>query len=208
MKATHTLAEHPDLLEPEPNAHASASSAAVPQAAPDAGSPPSGHAANGRELRTTTAAHALCEIRMRSGLSWEQIGTLFGRSRRGIMSWSNGAQLSATEERDVWRALEAVRHIDEDVVSSEATRDRILGTDHDPSIFDLLAQRRYDEVLALPAGAGDSSPPYRAPDLGDGAPPSSVPSFISCMIGRDWRCPDTPVRPARLAVAFDPKKKK
>ena len=116
-----------------------------------------------RELLTKTPAHALCEIQRRTSLSWEQIGALFGLSRHGIRDWSNGVQLSAENERDVWRALEAIRHVDEtwNIAPGSATLDRIMDASHGPSIFDLLVQRRYDEVLALPAGAGDPSPPYR-----------------------------------------------
>ena len=162
MKATHNLTERPELLEPEHVSRAGASPDEMPRPASTLTGAEPNRAAEEREPLTKTAADALCEIRLRSGLSWEQIGELFELSLRDVIAWSNGVALSAENERRVWRALDAIRHVDEgDLKAKRTTLDRILDASHGPSIFDLLTQRRYDEVLELPAGAGDPSPPYR-----------------------------------------------
>jgi len=99
-----------------------------------------------------TTAEALLEIRRRSGLAWESLGKLFSVSRRTVHHWANGKTPSALHEKEIRRTLDAIRHLYEG--NQSATRDRLLTVTDGLSPFDLLAGRRYADVLRWPAGAG------------------------------------------------------
>lgn len=49
------------------------------------------------------------EIRKRSGLTWAQLATLFGVSRRTIHSWMNGAVIRSANAHKVHEVLDRVR---------------------------------------------------------------------------------------------------
>jgi len=98
-----------------------------------------------------TAAEALLELRRRSGLTWESMSSLFGVSRRTVHHWANGKAPSAQHEVQIRRTLDAVRHLDEG--NRRATRDRLLTAADGLSPFDLLANRRYADVLRQSAGS-------------------------------------------------------
>lgn len=97
---------------------------------------------------TQTTAAAVLEIRRLSGLTWEQIGDLFDVSRRSVHHWANGKPPSTRHERHIRRTLAAVRHLD--IGSQAANRDRLLTIGvTGRSLFDLLAEHRFDEVAGL-----------------------------------------------------------
>lgn len=104
----------------------------------------------GVPVRQSTA-EAVLEIRRRSGLTWESLSELFNVSRRTVHHWANGRAPSTSHEMDIRRTLDAVRHIDEG--NQRATRDRLLATFHGTSLFEMLADRRYADVLQQKAGA-------------------------------------------------------
>ena len=101
-----------------------------------------------------TAAEAVLELRRRSGLTWELLSELLNVSRRTIHHWANGKAPSAQHEREIRRALDAIRHLDEG--DRRATRDRLLTTTNGLSPFDLLAKRRYADVLRQTAGTAST----------------------------------------------------
>ena len=105
--------------------------------------------ATGAPVRQTTA-EAVLEIRRRSGLTWESLSEVFNVSRRTVHHWANGRAPSTSHELDIRRTLDAVRHIDEG--NQRATRDRLLATFHGTSLFEMLADRRYADVLQQKAG--------------------------------------------------------
>ena len=104
----------------------------------------------GAPVRQSTA-EAVLEIRRRSGLTWESLSELFNVSRRSVHHWANGRTPSTRHEMDIRRTLDAVRHIDEG--NQRATRDRLLATFHGTSLFEMLADRRYADVLQQEMGA-------------------------------------------------------
>ena len=104
----------------------------------------------GAPVRQSTA-EAVLEIRRRSGLTWESLSNLFNVSRRTIHHWANGRAPSTHHEMEIRRTLDAVRHLDEG--NQRATRDRLLATFHGASLFDMLADGRYADVLQQTAGA-------------------------------------------------------
>ena len=98
-----------------------------------------------------STAEAVLEIRRRSGLTWEPLSDLFNVSRRTVHRWANGRAPSTRHEIDIRRTLDAVRHLDEG--NQRATRDRLMATYDGASPFDMLADRRYADVLQQKAGA-------------------------------------------------------
>ena len=112
----------------------------------------SGLATETNIAHTQTTAEAILEVRRRSGLTWEQLSELFDVSRRSVHHWANGKPMSTQHEGEIRRILAALRHVDEG--SQAATRDRLLTIGPSGlSTFDLLAARRFDEVMGQVAGS-------------------------------------------------------
>ena len=105
-----------------------------------------------------TTAEAILEFRLRSGLTWDQIGELFGVSRRSVHNWANGKAASAGHERHIRLAVAALDHIDEG--SRAANRARLLTVgETGQSAFDLLAARDFIEVRGLEPGSAPTRHP-------------------------------------------------
>lgn len=99
-----------------------------------------------------SSGEALLEIRLRTGLTWELLGELFRVSRRTIHHWVCGKAPSVQHELDIRRTLDAIRQLDEG--SQLATRDRLLTSVNGLSLFGLLVESRYNEVMRIAVGAG------------------------------------------------------
>jgi len=84
------------------------------------------------------------------------LSELFGVSRPTFDRWVNRMPLSAQDELVVRKMLGAIRRLDEG--RQHATRERLLATDKGASPFELLACRQFEDVAALPAGAGPRIP--------------------------------------------------
>lgn len=109
---------------------------------------------------------AVFEIRRRSGLDWDELATVFGTSRSDLCNWANGSAVSARDQTAVRRTLVAIRHVDHG--SSRDTRSFIFNKDNttETSIFELLVDRRFDEIMAMPSR---TIPPRPRPVLSDEA---------------------------------------
>jgi len=107
----------------------------LPEQEPEAASQPA----------TTRAA--LAEVRRVSGLTWEQLGSVFGVSRRSVHFWASGKALNAANEEKLMRLLDFVRHADRG--SARETRAFLLTAEDGETPIDLLTQARFDEALAL-----------------------------------------------------------
>jgi hypothetical protein len=96
-------------------------------------------------LAATAATRLLGRIRQASGLTIEAVAPLVGVSRRTIHSWLVGASISQRNEERLRQVAEAIEEIAAaDTASS--VRDRLL--EHVPGsmrIYDMLAERRYNE---------------------------------------------------------------
>jgi transcriptional regulator with XRE-family HTH domain len=95
-------------------------------------------------------AAAVLEVRRRSGLTWEQLASLFDVDRRSVHLWASGRPMSAPNAERLNRVLVAVRRADRG--SPSATRAWL----HSPTSqgilpLDLLREGRFDEVVALGA---------------------------------------------------------
>lgn len=104
---------------------------------------------------------AVNELRLISGLTWDELGQLLGVSRRSLHFWASGKPLSAQNEERVTRLLAVVRFIDRG--NARNNRKALLGAESGETAFNLLAAQRFEEVCAL-LGPGARRPaPARAP---------------------------------------------
>lgn len=81
---------------------------------------------------------ALMEIRRLAGLTWQEMGDLFGVSRRSVHHWVSGKALSARHERRVRVALGALRRLD--TGSAQTNRNRLftVSDERGDSLFERL----------------------------------------------------------------------
>lgn len=99
-----------------------------------------------QEVSTSRAIH---EIRLKSGLTWDQLSRVFHVDRRSLHFWASGKALSAIHEEQLFRLLRLVRQIDRG--SARANRailfNPLSGSSQTP--FEMLVSGDYEEVLAL-----------------------------------------------------------
>lgn len=96
---------------------------------------------------------AVLELRRVSGLTWEQIGSLFKVSRRSLHSWASGSALNADNEEHLMSVLDVLRRADRG--SARANRAALLEVSDGISASQLLAERRYLGALSqLGTGSG------------------------------------------------------
>lgn len=89
---------------------------------------------------------ALMEIRRRGGLTWDELGRLFGVSRRSVHFWVSGQAPSAVHQVHIGAVLQAIRGIDRG--SSPATRTALFAQQNGgKSPFQLLAEDRVEELM-------------------------------------------------------------
>lgn len=101
------------------------------------------------------------ELRKLSGLTWEQLATLFSVSRRSVHFWASGEPLSSANEEKLNRTLDAVRYISRGSASSN--RSLLMGiADDGKSYLELLATGEFDRVKSI-LGAGNAP---KQPKLG------------------------------------------
>lgn len=100
---------------------------------------------------------AISELRRISGLTWEQLGRLFGVSRRSVHFWASGRPLNAENEARLLQVLDIVRAGDRG--DARSTRSALLDARDGTTSFDLLAAEQFDEARAqLGIGAGRRRP--------------------------------------------------
>jgi transcriptional regulator with XRE-family HTH domain len=98
-----------------------------------------------------STSSAIMELRRLSGLTWEQLATLFGVARRSLHFWASGKPVSAPNEERLRRLLAAVRKADRGFAAKNRA---MLLEDRDGVVpFDLLARGELDTFLEL-VGAG------------------------------------------------------
>jgi DNA-binding transcriptional regulator YiaG len=98
------------------------------------------------------AAGAIMELRRLSGMTWEQLATLFDVSRRTVHFWAIGKPLNATHEEQLYRVLSAVKQIDRG--SADENRNSLFTADREGvAPIDLLSAGRYSDVVDRVGGA-------------------------------------------------------
>jgi hypothetical protein len=144
-----------------------------------------------------SCARAIHEIRLLSGLTWDEIGILFRVSRRSAHNWANGEPLKPENSACVRHALLAIQRLCRP--SSAETRLALLAPlPTGERALDLLAAKKWPraiaEVRALPAMPAPNSPhpdqTQRHPlTYVDALPDRPVPSTGRAVPGRSRRLP-------------------
>jgi DNA-binding transcriptional regulator YiaG len=99
------------------------------------------------------------ELRKLSGLTWEQLATLFSVSRRSVHFWASGEPLSSANEEKLNRTLDAVEYISRGSASSN--RSLLMGiADDGKSYLELLEAGEFDRVKSI-LGAGKAPKPTK-----------------------------------------------
>lgn len=110
---------------------------------------------------STSVGAEIFKIRHLSGLTWDELATVFGVSRRSLHHWANGKPINAANEDRVRRVLATLQRIDR----GEAQRNRALLMTPCPDgglVIDLLRRADFETVERLvQAGPGRLSPAGR-----------------------------------------------
>lgn len=106
----------------------------------------------GIEQQGESTGQAVAELRLISGLTWEQLGHMFGVSRRSVHFWASGKPLNADNETRLLQVLDIVRRADRG--DARSTRAALLDVQDGHSAVDLLAEGQLKEArLRLGAGS-------------------------------------------------------
>jgi DNA-binding transcriptional regulator YiaG len=74
-------------------------------------------------------ANSVRSLRRRSGLTWDELASIFGVSRRTLHNWSTGGQVSASHARAIASVIAVVHDID--TGDAKLTRSRLLAPAED-----------------------------------------------------------------------------
>lgn len=138
-------------------------------------------------------AHAVCEIRRRSGLDWGELAELFGVSQKDVCNWASGGPTGRQALHVVRCTLKAIRHLYRG--TSRDTRTFLLASagDAGTSAFDLLRERRFPEVMARTSGDVVSLP--RRPALSEEAQALRRPESVMALLQADQHRPNFATSP-------------
>jgi transcriptional regulator with XRE-family HTH domain len=101
----------------------------------------------------TKTSSAILELRRLSGLTWEQLATLFDVTRRTLHFWASGKPVNGPNEERLRRVLAAVRTTDRGTAAGN--RALLLQERGGTVPFDLLARGEYGAFVRLvAAGSG------------------------------------------------------
>lgn len=104
------------------------------------------HAGGNAAISPDDTSRAISELRRTSALTWEQLGKLFGVSRRSVHFWASGKQMNVAHEQRLFEILDIVRQADR----GEARRNRaaLLAVTDGKAAVDLLAAGEFAEARA------------------------------------------------------------
>jgi transcriptional regulator with XRE-family HTH domain len=125
------------------------------------------------ELPVKSTQQAVNELRKLSGLTWEQLASLFDVSRRSVHFWASGQPLTSTNEEKLNRILDVVEYISRGSASSN--RSLLMSiADDGKSYLELLKEGEFDRVKHL-LGAGNAPIKPKLGQLSPAAELSRVP---------------------------------
>lgn len=91
-------------------------------------------------------AAALTELRLLTGLTWDQIASLFEVSRRAVHFWANGKPLTAAHQEHLERSLSCMKASDKG--NAPVNRQALFAVDSSGvAPFDLLVRKQYPEFV-------------------------------------------------------------
>lgn len=88
---------------------------------------------------------AINQLKRLSGLTWDQLGRVFGVSRRSLHLWASGKPLSASNEERLHQVLETIKLIDRGTAGQN--RSILLSVTGGVAPIDLLASGQYEEAV-------------------------------------------------------------
>jgi hypothetical protein len=98
---------------------------------------------DGATVRTVTEAEQVRWLHTASGLTWDQLGRVFGVSRRAVHLWANGGRMNAANAAKLAEFVAVVRELPARSPADARMRLHAAGPDG-PSLLDTL-RRRYDD---------------------------------------------------------------
>lgn len=138
---------------------ATASTYEVPRTVERTAAGPAGQIA---PLATETTAEAVLEIRRCSGLTWDEMSSLFDVSRRSMHHWASGKAVSAAHEQAIRRTLAAIRNLDRGRQAENRAQLLAIDAVSGLSVLDLLKANRFAEAIVQATGDRQSKP-HRVP---------------------------------------------
>ena len=106
-----------------------------------------------------TTRRAISELRRIGGLTWAELGQLFGVSPQRMHSWASGGTPDAGTEQHLLRLLDVIRHADRG--DARSNRTALFEVTDVGTPFDLLASEKF-EVARTILGSGSGR---RRPEL-------------------------------------------
>jgi len=131
------------------------------------------------------------ELRRLTGLSWEQLSSVLGVSRRTLHNWATGRDVAAKNEERLARILATVHYIDR----GNAAENRSLllsATSGGDTLFDLLCHGHHEEVRKI-AGRGAGRVERRMRPLDEKARQQLAPERFGEALERASAVPDLAV---------------
>ena len=111
------------------------------------------------EDASETTRRAISELRRIGGLTWAELGLLFGVSPQSIHSWASGGTLRAITEQHLLQVVDIVRGADRG--DARSNRMALFAMADGETPFELLACQKFEEARAM-LGPG---PGRRRPEL-------------------------------------------
>jgi hypothetical protein len=119
-----------------------------------------------------STSQAVSELRRLSGLTWGQLGQLFGVARRSIHYWASGEPLNSRNERRLRQILDIVRAADRG--GSQLNRAALLTVHAGTSAFELLVEEQFERARAL-LGTGEGRRHFKLGELSPEAKAARAP---------------------------------
>ena len=114
-----------------------------------------------------------------SGLTWDELGQLFGVSRRSVHFWASGRPMNADTERHLLKVLDIVQAADRG--DARSNRDALLAVSEGDSAFDLLMSREFEKA-SLRLGRGQGRRSIKLGELDAAARAEHVPPPVDILL--------------------------
>lgn len=148
-------------------------------------------------------AKLVLELRNRSGLTWDQMASVFGVDRRSVHFWASGRAMNATNAERLGRALAAVARVD--LGDPTATRALLITPRADGRVpLDMLREGRFEELAD--ARGEPRALPKRAPRIARSAADSRAPRAPAELLGAKQESLGTPAGKLIATKRLTPKK--